>query len=330
MNQSQDSKVVSFIFRWLANCLSGVHMDSRGSSKVGFNLLVGILVALISVTGLTDVLAYSTISGLQNNYNTLQAKYDALTTQAPGENLAVENYTSRVISRSAIQLNLKNIGTTDIEITDVKVNGYSNQTYSAGYSTSFTQGWNGTTYLTPNQTGPLYVYMPCYIAAINESIPYWPSTRTPTQQDYENFEDSIQSSDLNFTITTGTGHQYDFTDPQSSVFLVMAWMGTLTFSFMSSGEQLQVGSPYGWVNGTSVVYVRASCPAGNAVTIAAVRINNVICPIFNGSNGLQVDPGNSTILTITYQDNVFQSGYQYTIVVITVKNNEFQCTAICP
>ena len=112
---------------------------------------------------------------------------------------------------------------------------------------------------------------------------------------------------------------------------VAAWMGALSFSFMNNGEQVQLGSPYGWTNGTASVYVRVSCPGGNAITISAIRINSVDCPTFTASNGLTIAPNNSTILSITYvSPNVFLSSYQYTFVITTAKNNEFQTTGMCP
>jgi flagellin-like protein len=113
---------------------------------------------------------------------------------------------------------------------------------------------------------------------------------------------------------------------------VAAWMGALSFSFMSGGEQMQLGTPYGWVNGNSTVYVRASCPAGNAFTITAARINGVdSTSALTSDNGLTVAPQNSTVLLITYGGgNVFTSGYSYTIVITTAKNNEFTTTGQCP
>jgi flagellin-like protein len=126
---------------------------------------------------------------------------------------------------------------------------------------------------------------------------------------------------------------------------VAAWMGALTFSFMSSGEQVQLGTPYGWVNGGNTVLVRVSCPSGNAISIAAVRVNgqtNTACTIGNYTwdNGTLVNPApipvgpipavRSVILGITWNGGTWQSSFSYTIVVTSAKNNEYSTTGTCP
>jgi hypothetical protein len=92
-------------------------------------------------------------------------------------------------------------------------------------------------------------------------------------------------------------------------------------------ENLIFGSPYGWYDGGKTVEVNVTNRGLTNVTIAATRINGVDCPTFNGSNGLELYPGNSTILTITYQNNVFQPGVIYTIEVVTAGNNVFPTMA---
>ena len=126
---------------------------------------------------------------------------------------------------------------------------------------------------------------------------------------------------------------------------VAAWMGALTFSFMSSGEQMQLGSPYGWSNGGNTVYLRISCPGGSAVNIAAVRINNVAATVNNAtfSNGTAINtspvaypigpiaPQSNVVLGITAGTGVtFSSSYSYTVVVTSGKNNEYSTTGTVP
>ena len=88
-------------------------------------------------------------------------------------------------------------------------------------------------------------------------------------------------------------------------------------------EGLSLGIAYGWYNGGNTVEVNVANTGTTVVTIAATSINNVNCSNFSGSNGLELDPGNSTTLTITYQNNVFQLGNTYTIQVVTAENNAF-------
>jgi len=124
---------------------------------------------------------------------------------------------------------------------------------------------------------------------------------------------------------------------------VAAWMGALSFSFMNTGEQVQLGSPYAWYNGGNTLYLRVSCPGGNAINIAAVRISNIAATINNAtfSNGTQVTTITYPLGPIAAQSNVvlgitagtgvtFSSSYSYSIVVTSGRNNEYQTTGTVP
>ena len=109
---------------------------------------------------------------------------------------------------------------------------------------------------------------------------------------------------------------------------VAAWMGALSFSFMSSGEQLNVGSPWGWYNGGSTVNITVSCPGGSAVTIQNVRINGT--QYTPSGLPLTLQPTGTATINVTGVSPVFTSGYYYTIVVVTAKNHEFTTTGMVP
>lgn len=108
---------------------------------------------------------------------------------------------------------------------------------------------------------------------------------------------------------------------------VAAWMGALSFSFMGSGEQLNVGTPYAWDNTAKTVKVDVNCPGGSAVTIASVRLNGT--QVSYAPLSVVIPPTNTTTLTITNTAD-WQSGYYYQIVVVTSKNHEFQTTGMAP
>lgn len=93
-------------------------------------------------------------------------------------------------------------------------------------------------------------------------------------------------------------------------------------------ESLRLGIPYGWYVGGTTVEVNVTNTGGTNVTITATSINGVDCPTFSGSNGLELSPGNTTILTITYQDNVFQAGFSYEIKVVTATNNAYSVEGV--
>jgi len=105
---------------------------------------------------------------------------------------------------------------------------------------------------------------------------------------------------------------------------VAAWMGALSFSFMGSGEQLNLGSPWGWT--ATSVNVTASCPGGSPVTIQSVRVNGTQCT-FALSPNAALQPSSSAVITV---NSTMQTGYFYTIVVVTNKNHEFQTTGMAP
>jgi flagellin-like protein len=107
---------------------------------------------------------------------------------------------------------------------------------------------------------------------------------------------------------------------------VAAWMGALSFSFMGSGEQLNVGSPYAWYNASSTVKIDVSVPGGSAVTIESVRINGTS---YTPTGTLTIQPTSKTTLTVPYTPG-FISGYSYQFVVVTAKNHEFQTTGLVP
>ena len=110
---------------------------------------------------------------------------------------------------------------------------------------------------------------------------------------------------------------------------VAAWMGALSFSFMGSGEQLNVGSPYGWTNGYSTVNITASVPGGSAVIVQYVRVNGTqYTPTVTPTGAIQ--PTNTSIVQVSIAPATFVSGYYYTIVIVTAKNHEFQTTGMVP
>jgi flagellin-like protein len=109
---------------------------------------------------------------------------------------------------------------------------------------------------------------------------------------------------------------------------VAAWMGALSFSFMGSGEQLNVGTPYGWVNSAGTVLVNVNCPGGSSVTISSVRVNGTQVTFTQTPTG-PIAPTSTATLTIT-NGGAFQPGYYYQIVVVTLKNHEFQTTGMAP
>jgi flagellin-like protein len=113
---------------------------------------------------------------------------------------------------------------------------------------------------------------------------------------------------------------------------VAVWMGALSFSFMGSSEQLNVGTPYGWTNGGGTLNIVAMNPGGSPVTIQSVRINGTAYSgsQISGNPSLMIQPASAATINVTGVSPTFLSGYYYAIVLVTSKNHEFQTTGVCP
>jgi flagellin-like protein len=103
---------------------------------------------------------------------------------------------------------------------------------------------------------------------------------------------------------------------------VAAWMGALSFSFMSGGESLQVGTPWGW-SGSSV-YVNVTNTGGAVLTVStSARVNNTLATVDPNGGSLTLQPKGVTGLKITPSGWTFIQGYSYTITLVTANNKEF-------
>jgi flagellin-like protein len=113
---------------------------------------------------------------------------------------------------------------------------------------------------------------------------------------------------------------------------VAGWMGALPFSLMGSAEELNVGSPYYWANGTSTVRINVACPGGSAVTVQYVRVNGTQYDntAFTVSPSGAIQPTSTAIVQVDITTATFVSGYHYTIVIVTGKNHEFQTMGMVP
>lgn len=148
------------------------------------------------------------------------------------ESLTIESYSVKPFTKGAVLFELKNAGNTNVQISKVKMNGYLNQSIEG-----WNQGWNGTAFLQPGQTGSIYVYIFCYFYVLNASMPYLSSP--PSQTETENLYSWMESFNCTFTFVTDTQHQYNCTVPGLACMIIPAWMGALTYTFMGT-EQLQI------------------------------------------------------------------------------------------
>jgi hypothetical protein len=283
-----------------------------GHSKILVALAIGIIIFVLGFIG-GSILQTNLSARTPNQNNSLTM-----------ENLQVKGYTPRLLTEYALEFNLQNTGTNDIQITDVRLNGYSNQT-----TDGISQGWNGTTFLAPNQTGILYVYAPCYTQVINQTMPQL--QQSPTQTELENFEIWICSYNSTFTFVTDTGHQYNYTIPSLGFGLcsaVTTWAErSQTFEFKAT-EQLKITSlQFG--TAATVMNVTMLNTGTNTITITEVHVNNGANLISTASpawTGVIKGNANATE-TFTF---AWANGAQYEIELRTAKGNQFIYSATAP
>jgi flagellin-like protein len=109
---------------------------------------------------------------------------------------------------------------------------------------------------------------------------------------------------------------------------VAAWMGALSFGFMSSGEQLQLGNPWNWATASPCsVYINVTNAGTSTIVIAAGRIDSKAATITaiwlsSGTASLTIPKGDKACVQIS-NSSAFTAGTQYTFTIITGTNKEF-------
>jgi flagellin-like protein len=114
---------------------------------------------------------------------------------------------------------------------------------------------------------------------------------------------------------------------------VAVWMGALTGGFMSSGEKIKVGTPYGWTAKSVTVYVIND--GGTTVKIIAAKVQggpsgtNYVDEYIDVNPDVEIAPKAGRPITINIT-GTFTSGYEYTIKLISSANNEYPTTGTKP
>jgi len=233
------------------------------------------------------------------------------------EALTIESHSIKFM-KAALLFKLKNTGNTDIRISQVKMNNYLNQSLPG-----WRQGWNGTTFLQPQQTGSLYVYVACYFYILNASMPQLSST--PSQTELDNFYSWMESYNATFTIVTNTQRQYSVTVPEFTVFIFPWWMGALTFTFMKT-EELKITSVT-FQSNTSATIVCTNTGT-DTLTVTGVTLDDAsTTEVYNaafGSDGSLAKGASGTISVTT--SSAMTSGAKYTFAVLTASGNKYTYT----
>jgi len=102
---------------------------------------------------------------------------------------------------------------------------------------------------------------------------------------------------------------------------VAAWMGSLTFTFMSTEEVKFTG--HMWAVDNTYIDVTVTNAGSSALTLSEVRVSDVVTnDNVTGSTSASLNAGDSVCIRIT-PTAAFSSGVRYDFTVITAKVNSF-------
>jgi len=104
---------------------------------------------------------------------------------------------------------------------------------------------------------------------------------------------------------------------------VAAWMGALTFSFMSGTEQARISYVQWPSDGT--IYITVDNQGTAAITMKRAYVNNGL--VTSNCTEVSINDGESKVFSITY---AWTAGQSYDITVETSKNNKFSTVATPP
>jgi len=105
---------------------------------------------------------------------------------------------------------------------------------------------------------------------------------------------------------------------------VAAWMGALTFSFMSGTEQAQI-THVTWV--TDHIYVKVKNKGTASITLTHAYVNNVEKSANITSTTGVLAPGAEEVYDITF---IWTPGQTYEVTMETAQNNKFSTVATPP
>lgn len=256
------------------------------------------------------------------NYLTPQSGSPGGSSQTSYEDLEIESYTPRLLTRMAVEFNLTNTGTTDLEIEEVKLNGQANET-----TEGIPNAWNGTAMILDNgESGTLFVYIPCYRDVINSSMPQM-SAQNPTSQEMEAFEEWAWNYTCTFTFKTRTNHEYGVSIKGLGFELGYALMGLSSVSYMYTGENVKISNIIFNTGGTSVTMTFSNLGT-TTVSIRYIQVNDGLGWVqtwtATGSNG---DISGNGQLPITF-NYAWQAGLSYEFRAVTAKGTTFSQTQV--
>jgi hypothetical protein len=244
------------------------------------------------------------------------------------EKLTIESYDlSSFASEGIVTFEVKNSGTTDIQISSIKVNGVSNQSYP-GLANS-NSGWDGILYLEPGSKGTINVKFPCYIQAFLSVLP--PMSSPPTGIEIANAYSTLNSLVCRFTFVSVTQREYNY--EVSGLFSTVLNLGSQSIGLMGNSEQATITN-LAFDAGTdtitatvqnlgkSEVVITQVYVTGTGVTSASLPVAPADCTVAKGSTPTAID--------ITVNTGALTSGNEYTVKFVTSKVNSLSYAQVMP
>lgn len=250
----------------------------------------------------------------------------SFTNPANAENLEIEGYNLDLLPISGrISFQMRNSGSTNISISKITMNGYSNQSVSGLADSNI--GWTGSLYLEPDEKGTIYVYVPCYFDTVLSAM--LPSSSSPTQEEIDIFNSTMNSYMNSYVCTFKfvTAAQREYTcevpDLASSIFN----LGSQSIGFMST-ELLQIRNVHFSMDGsTPKINIAVSNPSVSDVILAEIYLNNEKAEAVSPALPETIEAGSEKSLTVTF---MWVPGGNYQIKLISSKGNPFVYTAAAP
>ncbi len=239
------------------------------------------------------------------------------------ENLTIQSYDLTQVQAGALSFKLKNSGTSDIQIINVEMNGYPNQSSTSLAGSS--ELWIGTPHLAPNSEGTIFVNLNSYFAGFVESK--YPVPAQPTEEEIANFVSTMNSTIYEFTFITSTNREYSIDVPNLFSMIAQSSQSHYTIGFMGSSSVTITNVDF---NTMSTISLNLKNTGTKAITIATAKINNQAATLsYSGENNtLSMSAGDFLKINLSGAPAAWVNGNTYKIDLYDPNNQVIGSTQV--
>ncbi len=237
------------------------------------------------------------------------------------EKLTIESHSlSSLVSEGIVTFNVKNSGITNIQISSIEVNGYSNQSYPGLANTD--NAWFGTLSLKAGSEGVINVNLPCYFHAFLSALS--PMSSPPTEEEIAELNSTMYSLLCRFTFVSSTQREYTYDVPD--LFSTVLSLGSQSMEFLEVAEQGIITNLEFSIS-TSQIIATFKNTGNSDITLTACYING---QIVNLPSQTSIPKGATQSITLAKQGLTLNSGVEYQVKLTTSKGNNIVYTATSP